>query len=451
MNTSRTSALCAALLPIFIAGLLSFPAILSAQTPPVYAVVPTEAERVQLYQVNGQHLLLLTEANTGRSACGAVWHTSGVYFYVATCIKPSTVSVYRRDPHTNAVHLLQTEPAGLLVGHLVVSNDGHHLYAAKAAGSVDPRLGYVSGIIHWRILGDGTLEFSEVTPSGGTEVRGLAIAYDDSFLAAANYASATAAFFSLTTPDRIPKLLGTLPTAPGPIALGITGEYLLVLARHNFTVSSYRLPDLAWVATTQTDAGPRALAFSGDGQRVFLLCDVGVRQGRDYIGTIQAFQMHNGALTFQARVSTGSSNSRALAVSDDDNAPVLLVANDYGPHIDDNTVQRFGITAGDLIRLDPAMLVNGPTDVVLTNRFHSLAVNDMAQQAANDARFGAPYYAAFGKGFKDAAFSITQMPFDFGGGTTLMVHALSNEDSNLRFTMYYDTAAKQWTEWTRVE
>ena len=161
--------------------------------------------------------------------------------------------------------------------------------------------------------------------------------------------------------------------------------------------------------------------------------------------------MHNGALTLQARVSTGSRNSRALAVSDDDTLPVLLVANDYGPHIDDNTIQRFGITAGNLTRLDPAMLVNGPTDVALTNRFHTLAVHDMVQQAAQHALFGAPHYGGFGQGFKDEGFSITQMPFDFGGGTTLMVHALSHEDSNLRFTTYYDTVTQEWTEWIRVE
>ena len=149
----------------------------------------------------------------------------------------------------------------------------------------------------------------------------MAIAEDDNCFAAVNYASATAAFFRLPTPDRIPQLLGTLRTEPGPIALGITGDYVLVLSRHNFTVASYRLPDLAHVATTRTDAGPRALAFSRDGQRMFLLCDVGVRQGRDYIGTVQAFQMHHGALTFQARVSTGSRNSRALAVSDDHAPP----------------------------------------------------------------------------------------------------------------------------------
>ena len=44
MHTPRTSALCAVLLPIFLAGLLSFPAVLRAQTPPLYAVVPTEAQ-----------------------------------------------------------------------------------------------------------------------------------------------------------------------------------------------------------------------------------------------------------------------------------------------------------------------------------------------------------------------------------------------------------------------
>ena len=115
--------------------------------------------------------------------------------------------------HTNAVHLIQTTPAGLLVGPLVVSHDGYHLYAAQAAGSADPFFGYFSGIVHWRIRGDGTLEFSEVTRSGGAEVRGMAIAHDDSFLAAVNYASATVAFFSLTTPDRIPQLLGTLRTS----------------------------------------------------------------------------------------------------------------------------------------------------------------------------------------------------------------------------------------------
>ena len=96
--------------------------------------------------------------------------------------------------------------------------------------------------------------------------------------------------------------------------------------------------------------------------------------------------------------------------------PVLLVANNYGPHRDDNTVQRFDITAGDLIRLDPAMLVNGPTDVALTNRFHTFAVNDMVQQAAQNSDFGAPHYGGFGQGFKHEVFSITQMPFDFGRG-----------------------------------
>jgi hypothetical protein len=124
----------------------------------------------------------------------------------------------------------------------------------------------------------------------------------------------------------------------------------------------------------------------------------------------------------------------------------------YVANYDSNDVSMYSIepTSGQLIAPEPSRVEagSGPTVVTTTNPFDYQVQQDMLTWAADDARFGEPWYGTFGKDLaSDPEWEVRGMSFAFAGGSAVfMVHATSKINRS-RWTNYHDPDTGQLAGW----